>query len=162
MEPYYVGAVVVASVLVASHYFGYLSAMCDWVSVRKQRVKLIINLLSKIQNDVSDPTKTTISFSVNESDVSASVLYERMGQQYLLLVPYNRSYVAAMTQFKAELLRSEKDSLIITQQPGIPYLVTAEELGGYAIRVTNEDTGLSKEYGKNIAPKYGEEVMDRE
>ena len=83
---------------------------------------------------------------MNESDMSASIIYEWMWSQYILLVPYSRKHIADMTQFKVELLRDNKDPLNITQQPGIPYLICAKDLGGSPIRIINEDTGVSYLY----------------
>lgn len=163
MDPYVVGSVVVmASVLGFSYQQGYLSKMRNWINVRHQQVKVMWSLIDKLQHDVSNPAKGTASFTVNDTDQSASILYERMGQQYILMVPYKRKHVSTMTQFKVELLRSGKPALDITQQPGIPYMVSAGDLGGHIIKITNEDNGVTHEYGEEKIPMYGEEVMDQE
>lgn len=157
----YVAASITISLLGISYYKGFFSKTKNWINVRQQRVKMLLTLAKNIQQS-ADSKKTIASFAVNESDLSASIIYERMGSQYILMVPYSRKYVAAMTQFKVELLRHDKEPLNITQQPGIPYIVTAHDLGGYSIRVTNEDTGISHEYKDTTPPMYGEEVMDQE
>lgn len=162
MDNYLVSSIVVISLLGFSYYKGYLSSVSKWIDTRRQRVKLLISLMDKIKTDISTKKDSMTSFTVNDSDMSATILYERMDQKYIVLVPYNRKYVAPMSQFKVELLRTNNNPVDITQQPGIPYLVTAESLGGYAIRITNQETGLSHEYGSDKAPIYGEEVMDFE
>jgi len=161
METYLVGTVITLSVFGVSYYKGYFSTARDWFNIRQQRVKMVMTLMKNIQQ-VAESKKTVASFSVNDSDLSASIIYERMGSQYILMVPYSRKYIAAMTQFKVELLRYNKEPLDITQQPGIPYTVSAEDLGGLAIKITNEDTGTSFEYKDSTLPMYGEEVMDLE
>lgn len=124
-------------------------------------IRSMLNLLNVLKyNNTGHNTITP--FSVNENDITASIVYEYLGHKYLLLVPYNRSHVMSMSKFKVELLKENHAPIIITQQPGIPYLVTAFQLGGYAIRITNEDTGLSKEYPNNDMPDYGTEVMNFE
>lgn len=133
----------------------------NWFNMRCQRVRLVMSLLDKIKTDISNPSKLQADFIVNEIDTSASIMYERLGEKYIFMVPYNRRYVAAMTQFKVELLREEKPSINITQQPGLPYIVRADELGGYSIKVTNEESGESHCYD-TTPPLYGEEVMYQE
>lgn len=144
-----------------AYYRGFFTTVSDWCQMRYNRATMILSLINKIQNDIT-PKNIQVAFSVNDTDTSASIVYERIGQQYIMLVPYNRRYVAAMSQFKVELLRTNNEPVNITQQPGIPYLVSADSLGGYSIRITNQETGTSKEYLHIDIPHYGEEVMDNE
>jgi len=161
METYLVGTSITLLVFGLSYYKGYFSTARDWFNIRKQRVKMVMSLMKNIQT-LAESKKTVASFAVNDSDLSASIIYERMGSQYILMVPYSRKYIASMTQFRVELLRYNKEPLNITQQPGIPYIVSSEDLGGSAIKITNEDTGYSYEYTGTKLPMYGEEVMDLE
>ena len=146
------------SLLAISYYKGFFSKSLNWFRTRHQRLKLLTSIL----NNIPQSSDSTASFSVNDCDLSASIIYQRLGSRYVLFVPYNRSHVAPMSQFKAELIRPGKDPLNITQQPGVPYLVSSSDLGGSAIKITNEDTGLSLEYHGSTIPLYGEEVMDKE
>ena len=150
--------VVPVFILAISYYKGLFSKPINWLTTRQQRLKLLISLL----DNVPQSTDSTASFSVNDSDLSASIIYQRLGSQYVFFVPYNRSHVAPMTQFTAELLRQGKPPLNITQQPGLPYLVSSSDLGGSTIKITNQDTGLSHEYHGSSIPMYAEEVMDKE
>lgn len=159
---YLIGSMLMVSFAGVSYYNGYISRISNWFNVRRQRVKLILTLLEKLQTDVKDKRNTTPAFAINDNDMSASLTYERLEEKYILFVPYMRKYIAPMSQFKTELLRENKDPLNITQQPGIPYLVTADQLGGYAIRITNDETGKSYDYQYDKYPLYGEEVMDIE
>ena len=99
------------------------------------------------------------SFKVNDTDISASVTYEHFGEKYIIFVPYNRSKIASMTQLTATLLRDNDENVNITQQPGIPYMVNADMLGGHTIRLTNNDTGETHDYEKETMPFYGNEVL---
>lgn len=163
MDTYLVGSAVLLSIFGISHYMGYLTGLTTWVDTRRQKVKLLLTLIDTLQNPSSSSASTTrTAFNVNDTDTSANITYERMGHEYILFVPYNRGFVAPMSQFKAELLRKNANPVNITQQPGIPYMVTADELGGYAIRMTNQETGVAHEYNHKTAPMFGEEVMDRE
>lgn len=157
----YIVAAVTVSLLAVSHKRGYFTKIKNWANVRQKRVKMVLSLMKNIK-EVAESKKTEASFVVNDSESSASIIYERMGSKYILMVPYSRKYIACMTQFKVELLRNDKEPLDITQQPGIPYIVSAKDLGGLAIKITNEDNGLSYEYTDKILPMYGEEVIDQE
>jgi len=159
MEPYLAGSVLVSAVLGVAYYKGYLSSAYEWVDTRRKHAKLLLNLVDKIQHDISKRSSAP-TFTVNETDTSATIVYNRMGTDYIVMIPYSRSYVVQMSQFKVELLRPDKEPLEITQQPGIPYTVSAESLGGHAIRITNHETGEVHHYSKDIIPFYGTEVMD--
>lgn len=160
MDTFVVGSTVISIAIGLSYHMGYLNPLIGWMNNKHQKGKLLLKIVDNLSNPSS--TKKSTSFTVNDSDISASIVYERMGTEYIVIVPYNRTYVAAMSQFKAELLRSNGTPVNITQQPGIPYLVTADELGGYAIKITNQETGLTHEYEFSKAPMYGIEVMDNE
>jgi hypothetical protein len=144
-----------------AYYRGFFTTVSDWFQMRYHRVTMILSLIDKIQNDIGSKT-SQVAFSINDTDTSASIVYERIGQQYIMLIPYNRKYVAAMSQFKAELLRTDNEPVNITQQPGIPYLIHADSLGGHTIRITNQETNVSHEYPHTEIPMYAEEVMDNE
>ena len=154
------GSVVVTSTLSLCYYLGYFKSIEDWINVRRQHVKMLVTLTNKIQNDILNPK--TSSFSVNDTDLSASILYERMGQKCFVSIPFDKSNVFHMIQYKAELLRENKTALNITQEPGIPYMVCAHDLGGHTIRVTNQDSGVHYDYGLNVRPMYAKEVMSEE
>lgn len=90
----------------------------------------------------------------------AEISYNYRGTKYNIIMPFNRNYAIDMIQFKVELLKKDDIVIDITQQAGLPYLFTAESLGGYDIRITNEDNGKTYNYGVKIPPGYGIEVMN--
>lgn len=151
-----------AALIGICYYKGYFSSAMNWINTKNQRAKLLLTLLNNIKTETPAIKDQIVSFTVNDTDVSANIIYERLGQQYMVQLPYDRRYVANMTRFNVELLRKGKLPLNITQQPGIPYLVTAESLGGYAILITDQETGKTHQYSSNIIPMYGEEAMGDE
>jgi hypothetical protein len=88
--------------------------------------------------------------------------YEYFGQKYKLAIPYNRKKLINMANYKAELCFNDKTSVNITQQPGIPYILNASDLGGQYIKITNMETGLSHNYDNKHVPMYADELINNE
>lgn len=121
------------------------------------RYRKSISLLYRILTTASTDE---VSFTIADTDACAILKYERSTAHYDLYLPYNRSHVLSMSQFIVELLHDHKPPTLLTQQPGIPYLITARALGGTHIRITNTDTGTVHTYDADTQPLYGEEVLD--
>jgi hypothetical protein len=100
---------------------------------------------------------------INYNNNSAMIEYEYFGQNYKLSIPYNRKKLINMSDYKAELFfNDDKPSLNITQQPGIPYILSANDLGGEYIKITNMETGLSHNYDNKNIPMYADELINNE
>jgi len=69
---------------------------------------------------------------------SAMIKVSHGGKSHSIYVPYNRRKTTKMLRTKVFLLKGE-EKIDITQKPGIPYLVSAKDLGGEMIIV--EDKG---------------------
>lgn len=139
---------------------GYCS---DWVVKKYQNLRLLYSLVNNIKSQEKLENKPKVEpFQINDYDRSANITYTRMNESHTVHVPYSRKHIAAMSQFKAELLKKDFDPIDITQQPGIPYLINAYDLGGYAIRITDQETNKSHIYEEKVCPVYAEEVMDTE
>lgn len=116
------------------------------------------NIIIPVMMSLGKMNKTS-SFVVNDNDSSATISYNRLGNEYFLSVPYRRDLIVPMKSLMVELIMSDGRKIEITQQSGIPYLVTSEDLGGLAIRVTNVMNSETKDY-VSVAPKYCEEVLE--
>lgn len=90
---------------------------------RKFPLLLVSNFWSKKSN-----------FTVCDTRKAASLTYDRLGKKYLLYLPYDSRLMARMSGHQALLIKDGIE-IDITQQPGIPYLVTATELGGSEIKI---------------------------
>lgn len=149
MSIYWITSLGIVSIIVY-HY-----EIVPWIRKTYQKLQI----LQKLTNlDIEQPKENIPSFVINDTDLSAQISYQRVNSKYPISVPYNRKYVIAMSQFKAELLRKDKPTLDITQQPGLPYLVSPSDLGGYMIKITNEETGSVASY-IDKSPMYAEEIM---
>lgn len=123
---------------------GLVCVYSYWSKKRIQVIGAIVNHLAKIVT-----SKSAVSFSINDSERSASIVYSRFGNNYIINVPYARELVPRMVQIKAMLIKSDKQ-IDVTQQPGIPYLITAAMLGGDKIILSRGDDHL--EFGPNEIP----------
>jgi hypothetical protein len=109
---------------------------------------------------VTTASSDEVSFTTTDTDACAILKYQRSTAQYQLYLPYNRSQVLPMSQYIVELLHEKGSPTLLTQQPGLPYLITARALGGTHIRITNTDNGMVHLYDADTQPLYGEEVSD--
>lgn len=153
-----------ASVSVGSFSVGFLvmlwSRAADisyWYNAKRRQIYLLTTLVKAVSGQEVGPH--TVSFTVNDTGKSACLEYERMSHKYTLLIPYRRDYVSKMAHFLAELIRPGHLPLDITQQPGVPYLATAETLGGVNIRVTNRETGRHQVFLPSQMPWYAEDLF---
>jgi hypothetical protein len=104
-----------------------------------------LNMLSSVQNGKSKISLSSLmnqvdsTFTICEGQKAASIKYSRFGTEYVLFVPYERKLAIKTGAHKAFLIKGQ-EKIDITQQPGIPYLVTPNELGGECIEIVGEET----------------------
>jgi len=80
-----------------------------------------------------------VTIKFNENRKSACIEYIREGgSKYKIYVPYNQHLRSKMNGYTVYLLKNTQ-LIDITQQPGIPYLVTADMLGGQSIIIKKYD-----------------------
>ena len=86
---------------------------------------------------------------------SAVIVYKHGGKEHKVCVPYDRSKSRAMLRKQVFLIRDEgeQDRIEITHKPGVPYLLSASEMGGIKIIVI-KDNQVVKEYESNEVPKF--------
>ena len=83
-----------------------------------------------------------------------TIPYKKNNQLYSITVPYSTMNILPMTDFKVVLKKGDSDSIDITQQPGIPYLSSASELGGESIIVTNPFADISERFTGKDRPGF--------
>lgn len=118
--------------------------------------KLSVNLLfmKEMSKILMRNYGSPVRFAINDSGKSASISYVRNGMNYIVNVPYHRNKVGVMSGIKAYLIRrylEEEEAIEITQQSGVPYLVSAEMLGGEKILLKYRE-GEVKEFIGNEIP----------
>ena len=128
-----------------------------WVYDNRSRVNQISRMATAL---IPKPDLSSSSFSIADSNKSASLIYTRMGTKYLLNVPYDSSARRITNRIHVFLLVEPKEGgykeIDVTQQPCVPYLCTAEQLGGIGYKIvdkTNDE--IIYECGKDIVPDFG-------
>ncbi len=97
------------------------------------------------------PTASASKFVINSTGTSALITYNRDNESYILNIAFNRELIRKMSGSKVYLVMGDKQ-VNITQQPGIPYSVTARELGGEKIILRKGDKMV--EFGLDEIPIF--------
>lgn len=82
---------------------------------------------------------------------SAVIKVNSGGKSHSVYVPYNRKKSTAMLKNRVYLIKGD-EKINISQKPGIPYIVCAEDLGGEFIIIENLDGDVIYKYEKNEIP----------
>lgn len=114
----------------------------------------INELMSNMMNN--DISKTCIS----KSGKCMHIYYDYLGKEYMVTVPYSGSCSVDMIQYEMNAIYEDGDQLKITQQPGIPYLVSADNLGCKMMKAINHETDVFHEYKNNTVPIFCTEICD--
>lgn len=117
-----------------------------WLNTKYSQFKTAYSLLSNLNNAKNEKP----SFEIIGN--CALIRYTYMGTQYELLVPYSREKVIPMMDIDLTLV-SDESSQQVNFQPGIPILVSAQQLNIKCIRATNTDTNISEEFVDEV-PHY--------
>ena len=78
---------------------------------------------------------------VDHTHKVVSVEYTHNDRKYHLQLPYDPSQRSRSINKKVYLRANNGTTREITQFPGIAYLMTAKQMGGYEIEIYDEDTG---------------------
>lgn len=95
------------------------------------------------------PKQTTIL--LHTSGKSVRISYNRCGLDYMIVAPYRRDLVSKMSGSKV-LSQKGTELIDITQQPGIPYLVSANMMGADCIIVKR--SGCETVYKGDQIPSF--------
>ena len=87
------------------------------------------------------------------SDKSAVIRVSSGGKSHSIFVPYDRSKSSSMLRKKVFLIQGD-EKIDITQKPGVPYLVCAEQLNGKSIVVENLSGEVVRTFNSTEIPGY--------
>lgn len=143
---YYIssGGFILSSVaIIALSYFGYKS-------YKTVRGKLEEYFVSKVMESLKKDTDTQQNFKPHRGK-SAIVSFNHHGKTHNIYVPYHRNKSTAMLRKKYYLIKGE-EKILLEQKPGIPFLVSAQDLDGEKIIVCDKDDNILSQYEANIIP----------
>jgi len=124
-----------------------------------QYVKSYLNnyIIDRVMKELNKKQEDDgILFKQLERTKSAVICYKHGGKDHKVCVPYDRSKSRPMLRKKVFLVRNddnEEKLLEITHKPGVPYLLSATEMGGSKIIVI-KDSKIVKEYKKEDIPNF--------
>jgi hypothetical protein len=98
--------------------------------------------------------------NVVRTSKAINITYYDNNKKYMVCIPFSRVKVSKTVGYKAELIYCDGRRLDITHQPGIPYLISATNLGGLAIEIKNSFNEKIFQYHENVIPGYAIELED--
>jgi hypothetical protein len=125
-------------------YVGYRYAEAWFYSYVMNRVKDEMDKKMKKEDDEE---------MFRPGERSAVVRVSSGGKSHSIFLPYDRSKSSSMLRKKVFLIKNG-EKIDISQQPGIPYLVSAEHLHGTEIVVENLSGDVLKSFSGNEIPGY--------
>jgi len=128
-----------------------------WIYDNRSKVDQMSRMVTAL---IPKPDLSSSSFSIADSNQAASLIYSRMGTKYLLNVPYDTSARRITNRIRVILLVEPEEEggnkeIDVTQQSCIPYLCTAEQLGGTGYKVVDKlSDKIIFECGQDIVPNF--------
>ena len=163
------GLLFLLTLIINLHQNGYISLCYKLLKtlyqIKDKITPELIDLVSNVNNiDIALSLLNNNNNNNNNNPVkivnkTIHISYDFLGKEYVVILPYIRSKVVDMCVSDVMAVYDEK-TVDITQQPGIPYLFNAGELGCNTIEVVNSDTNLSHTYEKHQRPNYCSEIFE--
>ena len=110
-------------------------------------------IIESVLEYLKDKNNHDISFKQFGKSESAVILFEYGGKQSKVHIPYNRRKLVSMVSKKVFLIYHDGERIEITHKPGVPYLISAHEMGGEKIVVEKEGKVILT-YESDETPKY--------
>jgi flagellar basal body-associated protein FliL len=108
-------------------------AACSWTYAKPKLIKYATNKVIQNLPKHDDPTE----LNVNDTRTAAKLTYFHKGAEYTVYLPYDKKMQRKVGYTVFHELGNKKVN--ITQESGIPYMVTANMLGGGKITVYKDD-----------------------
>lgn len=119
-------------------------------------------IMLMITRQLNNLPKNESDISINDGGQTATIRYTKNSKPFMITVPYDRSLIHETMGKTVYLIKSgstagdaktaASDQYVdITQQPGVPYLVTAKQMGGRGFIIDNGD-GTTSETSASFRP----------
>ena len=123
-------------------YFGYYYV----------KNKLNTYIINKVMSKLGENMENNQSFKLIGAD-AALISFEHGGKSYYITTSYNRRKGRNMARKEVYLVGFDENRTNITHKQGIPYTLTANDMGGKEIIVI-KDGELIKTYSGDEVPEY--------
>jgi len=149
-------------------YYGFFDKFNWYKNVKSKstaRLERMNSFILQIEQIVEGVLKTvTIGGKTIIKSGTINIEYHSSNGLTRMMTPFSTLMKTKMSNIEVSLIRDSdndvcEETVNITQQPGIPYSFTAQQLNGKIIRAVNQTTGMVKEYD-NIAPGYLTELHE--
>ncbi len=131
-------------------FISYYTYYCVKYKIRQYVADQVVKKVNEISNSEE------VKFKQFQGHPSALVIFDYGGKSYNLCVPFDQAKAIHMRRRNAYLVKGE-ERIEITHKPGIPYMISAKEMGGEKI-IVDKDGIVLKEYGADDVPKYLEDI----
>ena len=140
---YYFWGSVIGFVSIYSSYKGY------FYMKEKLYNHIIEKVNEKLKNDIEDEDL----FKPLHKNSSAVINVKHNGKTHPVYIPYDRRKSVSMLRKRVFLLKDDQKE-DMTQKPGVPYLVSAKDLGGDSIIVEDLSGEFLKSYTEDEIPGF--------
>lgn len=145
------------SAIMNLHSNGYIVL---WYGMLKTLYKLKNNITPEFIETINHINLNQIKNKTKIFNKTIHIYYDYLGKEYLVILPYNKSKLVEMCKYNFIAVYDNNNQVEITQQPGVPYLVSSEEIECKEIIVRNNDADVKYVYKKDKVPRYGDEILD--
>lgn len=146
-------AIKVGAVILASAGLLYAKHIIGWTTKQMDTARFAYDVVMRLKNGKA------LTTPIRMYKRSALITYSNNSEKYQLSVPYDPQRALEMIFYKATLVNGS-ETRDITQEPGIPYLLAAKDIGGEYINIENQASGIAFTYYQ--APMYAEELKYEE
>lgn len=127
---------------------------CSWYRTRRQKIVTLYCLFASVTSVIWQQflrSNSSSSAKICDSQQCLSIIYNWQGKAYSLYVPFNKSLMRTWNGIKVFLLKDDLE-LDITQQPGVLYLITPQQMGGSGAKIVKGDKIIMIDKTKIIDP----------
>lgn len=135
-------------IIAGSYWYKYR----DFIREKIQLLRVLYSMVTGVALTATPPP--VVGMHMHASQRYAIFDYERMGLPYTMRVPYDASKMIAMRPLTVTLIGKDNTPHVITQQPGLPYLLSASQMEGLEIVATNNITGQRTVFASDAIPMY--------
>ena len=126
-------------------YMGYRYGEAQFYSYAMDRVKDELDKRMKKEDEEE---------MFRPSEKSAIIRVSSGGKSHSIFVPYDRNKSSSMLRKKVFLMKEDGNKIDISQKPGVPYLISADHLGGTQILVENLSGEIIKTFHSSEVPGF--------